>query len=203
MSKSEKIAAIKAKLAARKTSFVIQAGHPQARPVEQKRFARLAEVFPVAFSENTEAAWLIWNKIPVRLSYTYGLYTNVDSLIDLLEALTTQTNGQKEWTFISEVFITTIQVDWQYPQLTLRAQWRAKRSHLAMANVLNQKSQIQSTVPSFLAEWKIIAYQIINTLKQTQIELSDPHEQQKILRLKKIVNATNGQGQLYTKSQAP
>lgn len=200
MNKTERIQSIKQKLQALKTSFVIQAGHPRALPAPKKTYPSLAEVFIDLFSENDESAWLFWNQIPVRFHYTYELYSNVEDLIILLEKLAFEPQGKHEWIWLTDVFITTVQAEWKYPNLVLTSNWKVKRSHQAMADLLNKKNKINTTTQGFLGEWKIILYQIINTLKKAEIVLSDEAEKNKILRLKKIINTIEKQGHLYTPS---
>lgn len=201
-STKDKNSALKKKIHAIANSFLIQAGHPTALSPEQKEFAEVAEAFPHIFSENDESAYLYFWKVPVRFSYTYGLYANVDDLLEWLERLITENSGSHELILSTEAYLITIKANWQNNGLKLELDWMEKRSHRKIAELLNKKGPILIKITNFLKEWKIILYQVINAVEKSGVVITDPNEKEKILRLKKIVNRIEGRGKIYALKDA-
>jgi hypothetical protein len=182
-----------------KNFFLLQSGHPIIDFQIENQFSQLVEIFPKLFSPNTEFAFLLWHNIPIRFHYNYELYANFDNLLIWLEKLAFEKKGQYDFVLSTDVFLTTIQSNWDNGKLIIRSDWSAKRSHSNLAEILNKKGPINISVLDFLREWKIILYQILNSIKKTGVIITEPEEKEKIQRLNRIVNEIQGQGILYTK----
>jgi len=183
-------------------SFFVQSGYPIITYSNPKQIDQFLEIFPHLFSPNTESAFLFWHSIPIRFHYNYELYANFDDLLIWLEKLAFEKTGNYEFVLSTDVFLTNIQSNWSNGKLVIESDWSAKRSHDTLAEILNKKGPIHISVMDFLREWKIILYQIVNTVKKTGIIITDPNEKAKIQRLYRIINVIQGRGKLYTVTNA-
>src|SRR5262245_47085586 len=68
-------------------SFAIQASGPLVVPRPGHRVATLAEAIDAIFPAATEDAYMLWNWIPIRVSYKYDLYVMIDDIAELLGRL--------------------------------------------------------------------------------------------------------------------
>ncbi|MEU4212220.1 hypothetical protein AB0F13_19830 [Streptomyces sp. NPDC026206] len=67
------------------TGFEIRAGHPAAGRCSAAVVADLADAVGELYSSEAEDAVLVWNRVPVRLTYRYDLAVMLDDLVPLLE----------------------------------------------------------------------------------------------------------------------
>lgn len=197
--KSQYIISIKQKLKSLNSSFIIQAGHPKALYLKQNEFKQVHQVFPKLFSENDERAILIWNKIPVLFSYTYGWFSNFDQLVSWLYQLAFQKTGSYEFTLNTDDFLTTIKAHWKENLLWIESEWLEKRTHDVLAKKLNETGMLRIEIMDFLREWKVLLLQITQAFKKADVKISDHLEKEKFLTLFKIINQIKGQGKRYTR----
>lgn len=168
--------------------------------IKEKEFVQMRSVFSSLFSINSESAFLFWHGIPIRFHYAYELYANFEDLLKWWEKLAFQSKGGYEFVLNTDIFLTEIKSHWFKGNLRIESDWMVKRSHGALAAILNQKGPIDINIFDFLREWKVILYQIVNSIKKARIDITDAQEKEKIQRLIRIVNRIEGQGVLYTKS---
>ena len=60
--------------------FAIQASNPTVMSATGQRVKTLASAIPAIFPVTTEEAYMVWNWVPVRISYKYDLYVLIDDI---------------------------------------------------------------------------------------------------------------------------
>jgi hypothetical protein len=201
MKNQNKIKSITKKLQKFGTQFYIQMGH--VKPINNYGIIvnELKEVFPLIFSENSESAYIFWKQIPIRFHYTYELYANFDAILDWLELLHNQSEGQYTTTLLTDIFIIELNAKWINNQLKIKTNWLEKDLHKNYALTINNKGAVITHVTTFLAEWKPLLLQIVKAIKTSEIKISNPKENEKIERIKKITPYISNTSILYTKSE--
>jgi hypothetical protein len=177
--------------------FYVQLGHVKAKNAQGQTVERFADAFPIVFSENEESAFLFWKNIPIRFHYTYELYANIDTLIIWFEKMMSQTAGEYSCTLLTDVYILQIDAAWDAQNLKIHSNWMVMKHHQKMADLLNQKGALVTTVDGFLAEWKPLLVQIIRGIEASGIAFSDVSETDKIRRLKAITPYIANASKLY------
>ena len=74
-------------------SFLIQTGNPALEPTDDREVEGLPLAIQTVFPLATEAAILVWNRVPVQLSYKYDLGDVVHDLLPMLDDVLTRAAG--------------------------------------------------------------------------------------------------------------
>jgi hypothetical protein len=200
--KTTQIANIKAKLAkaAGQSSFLIQGGHISPIYSKQKEFNTLAEVFSKIFSDNDEAAFIFWNKIPIRFHYNYEFFANWDNILEWLTELSTnKVEGEYHWVMQTDVYFVRLNSVWKNGALKIVGTWSDRRSKTGMADHLNKNNTINIEIDAFLKEWALLLLQVTNAIKTSGISFSSNSESEKMNAMYSLIASIDGAGKLYTK----
>ena len=179
--------------------FYVQLGHVKAKNAQGQVVERFADAFPIVFSEDEESAFLFWKQIPIRFHYTYELYANIDTLIAWFEKMMSETAGEYSCTLLTDVYIVSIDAHWDAQNLKINSKWMVKKHHQKMADLLNQKGPLVTTVDGFLAEWKPLLVQIVRGLDASGIDFSSDEEKDKIRQIKAITPYLGNTSKLYAR----
>jgi hypothetical protein len=155
--------------------FIIQASDPliwDQSNVEVEDFWR---AFRKVFEEYTEDAFLIWNDIPVRLTYEYDIYLHLDSILILLEGLLNSEEGTFKLGWHSdESFITDWDIKWANNNIDIKSQWISISG--GYEDLLNSRNHLELPIHTFLCEWKMLLKKVINAINQSGIVISNKDE---------------------------
>lgn len=202
MPDQSRIEQLKSRVKAFGEQFYVQLGHVNAKNAHGQTVERLAEVFPLVFSEDEESAFLFWKQIPIRFHYTYELYANIDTLLIWFEKMMDQSNGAHNCTLLTDVYIIEVSAKWDASYLKIETNWMVMKHHQKMADLLNEKGALVTSVQGFLSEWKPLIVQVIRGIEASGVAFSNPEEQDKIRRFKAITPYIEGHSKIYAKHGA-
>ncbi|MFI6944729.1 hypothetical protein [Streptomyces sp. NPDC050422] len=150
-------------------SFSIQAGRPAVRACESA--ADMADAVGELYSSAAEDAVLIWNLVPVRLSFGDDLATLLDDLVPLLE------NVQREDFSGTDVFwgSDTFSAEWVISRegdwLRLRARWHSTLGNYE--SLLTERGDSVVRTPAFVSEWAKVLRRMVTDIEAGPVELED------------------------------
>lgn len=175
------------------TTFVLQVGFVEGIIEDFRDFSNLKEAYQHIFRNNKEYAVLLWNGVPIRLSYSEDVPYMLEDLIVFLEAI--QNNSKN----------TSLQV------MTENNQWRLKASledndltiqsnfsHLTgnYQDALIPVSLLKIKGDQFLSEWKLLLAQLVTALDRSGCRLSK-NDKKMVKRLQNLHNSIHSSGILY------
>ncbi|PKW19531.1 hypothetical protein [Saccharopolyspora spinosa] len=151
-------------------NFAVQAGNPATlRPpdVAADMSDAIGEIYPL----ETEDAILIWNLVPIRLSYRYDLSVLVDDLVPLLEKVQEDefTSGSTHWgsdTFSAEWKIVRTGQD-----LTITAKWLSTLGNYE--ELLNARAVVSTSLSTFVHELTKLLIRTSSDINAVGVELED------------------------------
>jgi hypothetical protein len=148
--------------------FLIQASDPLIWNQNNVEVEDFRQAFRKVFEEYTEDAFLIWNDIPVRLTYEYDLYLHLDSILSLLECLLTLEEGTFKFGWRSdESFIFDWDIKWKSNDIEITSQWISIVG--GYEDLLNSRNHLILPIHMFLSEWKMVLKKIIDAINQSGI----------------------------------
>lgn len=158
--------------------FSIQVGNPIVLLKPDVACEDLRDAIEEIFPMETEEALLVWSGIPILLSYKYDICILIDDLLPMLEILLRNRSGQYSICFPSNTFRVDWALQWQDGLLTIDSAWHEVNGDKSL---LNENSQLNIGLPSFLAEWKSLLQKIISSLELSQVKIVN-HEEFTLLR---------------------
>ncbi|MFV8128445.1 hypothetical protein [Streptomyces syringium] len=150
-------------------SFLIQAGCPAVQTCASA--ADMADAVGEMYSSDAEDAILVWNLVPVRLSYRYDLAALLDDLVPLLEEI------QRPEFSAAEVFwgADTFSAEWQMVReddsLRIRARWHSTLGNYE--SLLAERGDAVVPTRTFVAEWAKVLKRIVSDIEVKAVELED------------------------------
>ncbi len=176
--------------------FYIQLGHIKAMTSVGITVQSFSEIMPEIFPENAESAYLFWKQLPIRFHYTYECYENLERMLDWFEEMIEKESGSTEFTFITDVFISTWHAHWGDGKLKIKSEWMVKTNHHLLAETLNNRGDLIVFRDQFMAEWKPIFEQVVSGISWSGIVM--PESAQKIVdRIKILTPKIMGKPKLY------
>ena len=173
-------------------NFKIQACNPRTQTPTDRRVEDLAAAIQAIFAADTEDAFLLWNGVPVRLSYKYDLSVLIDDLLPLLAELLDTPAGARQVYWASNTFQAEWAVAWTVDQVRITTTWDSVAG--GYEEVLNQRNVLEVERTVFLREWRALLRKIVDRVYRANLEIAD-HSSIELLR--KIEAALPTAGSLY------
>ncbi len=125
--------------------------------------ADMADAISQMYPLESEDAVLIWNLIPIRLSYGYDIPALVDDLVPLLEEIqeTDYRTGDVYWA--SDTFSAEWSLGKSGNELTITANWISALGNYE--DLLNARNVIQTDVHTFVQEFTKILTRTVSDIK--------------------------------------
>jgi len=176
------------------TTFILQAGFVEGIIADSKDFPNLTKAYQHIFRNNKEYAIILWNGIPIRLSYTEDIPYLVEELIEFLETIQ---NNSKNASFQ----VATENNQWQLDttiengDLTIKSNF----SHLSgnYQHAFEPLSLLKMEASQFLSEWKILLEQLVTALERSGCKLTSQKGEQSLNRLQSLNISIHKTGVLY------
>jgi hypothetical protein len=139
--------------------FAIQVSNPAILSVKKKRQEDLAEALNAIFPDKTEEAYILWNWVPVRVSYKYDLSVMIEDILNMLIFLTASESGSYRVSFGSSTLNAEWQLNWNDNQLTIFSNWHSPADFYT--DLLNSRNKLEINRDAFLWEWKAVLRKVI------------------------------------------
>jgi hypothetical protein len=172
--------------------FAIQTNNPIANQFANEEVEYLYEAIERIFPDSTEEAYLIWNWVPIRVSYKYDLYVMIDDILTLLNSLIASAQGSHEVFWGSNTLNAIWKLEWVGEQLKIESEWNMVAGNYE--SLLNSRSQLKINKNIFLSEWKSFLQKIIEKVDYSEIKIKDYDN---VEMLHKIESSINKLGRLY------
>jgi hypothetical protein len=151
--------------------FRVQASDPLIWNQSDTKVGSYYEAFKKIFEEYTEDAFLIWNDIPIRMTYSHDLYVNIYGIHMLLKSLLNSEKGSYCLEWGSDTFNATWNVEWENNNLKISSFWNSTSGRYE--DLLNSHSDLKTERDWFLSEWKMLLRKIIDAINQSGIVITD------------------------------
>lgn len=172
--------------------FCIQASNPKALNQPNKTDDTLSSAIETAFPMMTEDAIMMWNNIPIPLSYKYDIAYMIEDIIDLLKALRKAKTGTLKISWLPDTFRSDWIIKWDYEKIIIETFWDNTVGNLT--KLLNKIPKVSLNKCDFINEWKQLLATLINGLKKCNYnETNLPEIAQLIYEYERI----DGTGILY------
>lgn len=176
------------------TTFILQAGFVEGIIADGMTFQNLTDAYLHIFRNNKEYAIILWNGIPIRLSYTEDIPYMVEELMEFLEGIQ---NNSKNTSFK----IATENNQWQLDatpeldNLTITSNFLHLSGNYQSA--LEPLHLLKIGVSQFLNEWKLLLEQLITAMERSECQLTSKKDQQSLERLRSLNKNIHKTGVLY------
>jgi len=174
----------------------LQPGFVEGIVADRKQFATLAEAYRHIFRRNLEYAILLWNGLPVRLSYQDDLSAMADNLIAMLHAVQRpEATSGISYSFQTPNVQTLWQIETDPEIITIEGFWRQLAGHYEAA--LNQVGMIRMPRLAFLCEWKLLLKQFIQAIADAEAVLTRPEARKQLQTLHRLEAGIPSRGRFY------
>lgn len=176
------------------TTFVLQPAFVESILPEQKTLHSIAEAFRFIFRNNKEFGIFLWNGIPVKFSYESDLPLMIEPLIGLLSNI----HSEKQ---VARFVTPALSFEWSVTsndadQLTIRQ--TCQHVNGGYKQILNQLGIIIIHRNDFLNEWKLLLNQLVEAFDRSELQLTEPRDQELLQRLRLLNTNIEGPGSLYS-----
>ena len=166
---------------------------------EERNFADLREAFQFILKRNKEYAVLLWNGVPLRLSYVWDIPFMIEQIIIFLDKLVDTENQDIEPNHHCVFQTKNIKCDWYMEWnaefLQINSQWEKIPGNYQSA--LNAIAQIKMMKTDFISEWKILLEQLIRAFQDSGAKLYDPDQVARFDMLIRINQVIERRGRYY------
>ena len=149
----------------------LQPGFVEGIIADKKSFSSLEKACQHVFRRNLEYAILLWNGLPVRLSYLDDLPAMVDELVSMLNRVC---NEIKDTSFDCVFNTPNIEMTWhitiESDFIIVSAIWGKTSGNYQMA--LNQLGMVRMSRYEFLCEWKLLLQQLVKSINDSGVKLT-------------------------------
>lgn len=178
------------------TSFLLQVGFVESINPDAKKFNTLQEAYQHIFQRNKEFAIFLWNGIPVRLSYLEDIPYMIYGILLLLNDLIGK--NPKRSTFI-EFSTPNLETSWSInvnePNIEISSNWKRVEGNYEMA--LNQVSMLIMSKEDFVAEWKLLLLQLIQSFRDAGARFNNKNDLLIFGNMVTLVGKMPKRGRLY------
>ena len=174
--------------------FTIQASNPMFEQGSEREVEELATAIQMTFPMNTEAAIMVWNSTPIRLSYKYDLGVVVYDLLAMLEDLLSPGPGATSVSWSSTTFMADWDLQWMDGRLDINTNWASVEGHYE--DLLNRRAHLETDQQQFASEWKRPLRTILTGIDQSKMRVADTDGC--LARLRRIEAALPTYGRLYS-----
>jgi len=159
--------------------FFIQVSKPICLNNYDNEDGSLADAMETIFPLLTEKAIIMWNYIPIQLSYKYDISYMLDDILDILLMLRTKEKGKMVIPWLPDTFRCDWTIQWDKGNIKIHAEWDGIIGDLE--NILNKNSEVCLKVNEFRGEWKKLLELIIINLKKCGYQESQIRNMDKLL----------------------
>ncbi len=150
-------------------SFSIQAGRPVVRACGSA--ADMADAVGQMYPCEAEDAVLVWNLVPVRLSYGHDVAALLDDLVPLLEAIRQPGCTRAEVFWGSDTFSAEWGIVREGEALRIRARWHSTLGNYE--SLLAERGDVVVPVRDFTDAWAKVLRRIVTDIEAECVELED------------------------------
>lgn len=144
--------------------FFIQVSKPICLNNYDNADESLADAMETIFPLLTEGAIIMWNHIPIRLSYKYDISYMLDDILDMLLMVRTKEKGKMEIQWLPDTFRCDWKLQWNEGTIEIKSEWGGIIGDLE--KILNKNSEVCLEVDEFRREWKKLLELVIRNLKK-------------------------------------
>jgi hypothetical protein len=178
------------------TSLWLQPGFVEGIVADRKHFATLTEAYRHIFRRNLEYAILLWNGLPVRLSYQDDLAVMVSNLIAMLHAVQRlEATPRTSYEFQTPNLHTLCQVEADPETVTIEGFWQHVPGRYEAA--LNQLGMIRMPRMAFLCEWKLLLQQFMQAIDDAEVVLTKSAARKQLQMLRRLEASIPSRGRFY------
>ncbi|CAM4107962.1 hypothetical protein [Saccharibacillus endophyticus] len=152
----------------------------------------MESVFPL----HGEHAVLVWNHIPILLSYKYDLSCMIEDLLLIIEELQSRHSGELTNHWVSNTFAHEWRFEWSDNRLTIESKWGEIGNGLD--ELLRRSGPVTLDIEAFMGEWKRVLENVIEALRQAGHEEAESEE---MTRLVKVWSSIEAEGILYPSNE--
>lgn len=180
--------------------FQIQMGYPGIIQKDSNFYKHLGEVFPGLF-HNDEAFFVLWQDIPICFRYRDDLTHNFGAILDMLQVLKENADGNTLLVLTNEILNLTIRMHWQAELLHLNMHVETEYSaYQKYSAALNEHDELVLDKSSFMAEWHTLIHQLVLAFHAGKVFIEGGLEQQKLKLLQGLDQQLEGYGCMYTEN---
>ncbi|MEU5808735.1 hypothetical protein [Streptomyces sp. NPDC047718] len=153
------------------TGFEIREGRCPLGPRRIAEAADLADAVGQMYSSESEDAVLVWNRVPIRLTYRYDIAVLLDDLVPLLEEVRRPGFSAAEVFWGSDTFRAEWELAREGDGLRIRARW-----HSTLGNhesLLTERGDVAVAAEEFVREWSKVLWRIVTDVETGSVELAD------------------------------
>lgn len=146
--------------------FIIQVSNPRVCIKEDalKDIESISELIEEIFPMLNEDMILIWNFIRIPLEYKYDVSVIINDLLELLQAILAEDEGEISIAWPSNTFRSDWNVKWKGQSLSIDSEWFSIVG--LTKDILNKHQKIELSTNEFLAEWKMLLSFLIKIFKE-------------------------------------
>ncbi|KOV18308.1 hypothetical protein ABZZ01_30905 [Streptomyces virginiae] len=131
----------------------------------------MADAVGEMYPTEGEDAILVWNLVPVRLSYGHDLAALLDDLVPLLEAIRRPGFSETEVFWGADTFAAEWRIVRQADLLRIHARW-----HSTLGNyeaLLAERGDVVVPAADFIGEWVKVLRRIVTDIEAERVEFED------------------------------
>jgi hypothetical protein len=178
------------------TGLWLQPGFVEGIVADGKRFASLEAAYRHLFRQNREYAILLWNGLPLRLSYQEDLPGMVNKIIALLDSVQDcHTPVRTSFRFQTVNIKGRWQIEVDSTTISIEGFWKQVPGRYEAA--LNQLGVIRMPRLAFLCEWKLLVQQLIQALVDGEVTLTRPEARKRLQMLHALEEKIPSRGRFY------
>ena len=148
-------------------------------------------IFPLL----TEKAIIMWNHIPILLSYKYDISYMLDDILNMLFMVRTNEKGKMVISWLPDTFRCDWKIQWNEKNIKIKAEWGGIIGD--WENILSKNSEVCLEVKEFRREWKKLLGLVIKSLRKCDYQESQIKNMDKLLV---EYNKISEEGILYQKN---
>ena len=174
--------------------FVIQVSNPRVYIKKQclKDIESISDLIEEIFPMYNEEMILIWNNIRIPLEYKYDVSVIMDDLLDLLQTILNENEGEVSISWPSNTFRSEWNLKWKGQSLSIDSKWFSVAG--LTEDILNKHNKIEIYTNEFLAEWKMLLRFLIKIFKENNLLEMDLEE---FDIMKSLIDNILGVGKYY------
>lgn len=123
------------------------------------------------YSSGAEDAVLVWNRVPIRLTYRYDIAVLLDDLVPLLEEVRRPEFSGAGVFWGSDTFSAEWELTREGGDLRIRARWHSTLGNHESS--LTERGDVTVGAQEFVGEWSRILRRVVTDAEAGSVELAD------------------------------
>ena len=178
------------------TGFRLQPGFVEGVITDHKRFSTLEQAYRHIFRRNLEFAIVLWNGLPVRLSYPQDLPGMAGTLIAMLSAVQGSVPPPGQTFSIHTPNLRGVwQIESEAETVALEGFWEQVPGHYEVA--LNRLGLVRMARLDFLCEWKLLLQQLIQAVTDAEAIITSTEAFDQFQALQRLEASIPSRGRFY------